>query len=51
MSNNEMELIEMIHKNDNPGHAMMIATEIIIAFLKQHGSFEAPSAGSPEAPV
>ena len=43
MSKNEIELINMIRENDNPGLALMAAATIILGHLKQHGSFEEPS--------
>ena len=44
MTENELELIRIIRENDNPAEALMIATAIIIDFLKPHESSEAPSA-------
>ena len=44
MSNNEIELINMIRENDNPERALMAATLIILGFLKQHGSSEEQAA-------
>lgn len=35
MTENEMELINMIREADNPGQALMTAGVIIIGFLKQ----------------
>ena len=43
MSRNEMELIHLIREHDNSSQALMTATYIIIAFLKQHESSEEPS--------
>ena len=40
MSNNELELINMIRENDNPEQALMTATIIVLGYLKQHESFE-----------
>jgi hypothetical protein len=40
MTENEKELIKMIHENDNPEQALMTATAIILGFLKQLGSSE-----------
>ena len=42
MTDNEMELIKIIRENDNPEQALMAATVIILGFLKQHESSEAP---------
>ena len=39
MTDNEMELINIIRENDNPEQALMTATVIILGFLKQHESF------------
>ena len=44
MTNNEMELLNIIRENDNPGQALMTATLIILGFLKQHESSEEQSA-------
>ncbi len=38
MTENEMELINMIRENDNPGQALMTAAVIVLGFLKQTGS-------------
>jgi hypothetical protein len=40
MSNNEMELINIIRENDNPTQALTTAALIVLGFLKQHESFE-----------
>jgi hypothetical protein len=40
LSKNEIELINMIRENDNPGQALMVAATIILGFLEQHGSSE-----------
>ena len=49
MSKNEIELINMIRENDNPGQALMAATLIILGFLKQHGSSEEQAAADLQA--
>ena len=33
MSNNELELIELIRENDDPERALIVAAEIIIEYL------------------
>ena len=40
MSNNELELIELIRENDDPERALIVALEVIADYLAQHGSFE-----------
>ena len=40
MNENEIELINMIRENDNPGQALMTAALIVLGYLKQHGSSE-----------
>ena len=40
MTNNEIELMNMIRENDNPEQALLTATKIILDYLKQHGSSE-----------
>ena len=44
MSNNEIELINMIRENDNPEQALLTATKVILDYLKQHESSEAQAA-------
>ena len=44
MSNNEIELINMIRENDNPEQAAMVAIDIILMYLRQPESFEALAA-------
>lgn len=38
LGKNEIELIKMIRENDNPDNALLIATQVILEFLKLHGS-------------
>jgi hypothetical protein len=38
MTDNEKELIELIRQNNKPEEALLVATNIIIDFLKQHES-------------
>jgi hypothetical protein len=40
LSKNEIELINMVRENDNPGQALMTAATIILGYLKQHESSE-----------
>lgn len=40
MTNNEIELLNIIRENDNPPRALMTATLIILGYLKQHESSE-----------
>ena len=40
MTANEQELIKLIRENDKPEQALMMATAIILDFLKQHESSE-----------
>lgn len=49
MTNNEIELLELIRENDNPERALMAATLIVLGYLKQHGSFEEQAAACPRA--
>ena len=44
MTANEIELINLIRENDNPGQALMAAAVIILGYLKQHGSSEEQAA-------
>lgn len=49
MTNNEIELINLIRENDNPGLAFMTATLIVLGHLKQLESFEEQAAVVPQA--
>lgn len=40
MTNNEIELLNVIRESDNPEQAIIIAIDVIISYLKQHESFE-----------
>lgn len=40
MTDNEMELINIIRENDNPEIALVTAVETILLYLKQHGSYQ-----------
>lgn len=44
MTNNEIELMNMIRENDNPEQAAMTAIDIILKYLRQPESFEALAA-------
>lgn len=44
MTENEIELLNMIRENDHPEQALMAAAVIILGFLKQHESSEAQAA-------
>ena len=50
MSQNDIELIELIRENDNPEQALMTAAKVILGFLKQHGSSEEQAAAVPAVP-
>lgn len=43
MTENEIELINLIRENDNPEQALMTATVIVLGFLKQLESSEEQS--------
>ena len=43
MTENEKELIRLVRENDNPEQALMMATVIILDFLKQHELNSKPS--------
>lgn len=47
MTKNEAELIKLIHENDNPEQALMVATLIVLGYLKQHESFAEQAAACP----
>lgn len=40
MTNNELELLNLIRESDNPEQALCMAIEIIIKYLEQPESFE-----------
>lgn len=44
LQENEIELLNMIRENNNPGLALMTATIVILGFLKQHESSAEPVA-------
>ena len=48
MTPNEIELINIIRTSENP-NALDVAVSVIIDYLKQHESSEAPSADVPPA--
>lgn len=43
MTDIETELITLIRENESPEQALITAAEIIISYLKQHGSYQEPS--------
>lgn len=46
MTDNQIELLNIIRENDNPEQALMAAAVIILGFLKQHESSEAQAAAA-----
>ncbi len=42
MTENEIELINIVREHDNPVRAMMVAIKIIISYLMQHESSPRP---------
>ena len=44
MSNNEIELINMVRENDNPGLALNTAVVIVLGYLRQLESSEEQAA-------
>jgi hypothetical protein len=44
MTANEIELINLIRDNENPEKALTTAVEVILIYLKQHGSSEGQAA-------
>lgn len=51
MSQKEMELIDIIYNDKNPGEALMIAIETIIDFLEQPGSCQEPYPACSQEPA
>lgn len=47
----EAELIGLIREHENPGRALQVAAEVILTYLKQHGSSATPAAADPPAPA
>lgn len=43
MTNNERELLNIIHQHSNPTQALEIAFNTILAFLEQDGSYQEQS--------
>ena len=43
MTKNELELLKIIHENDNKEQAILVAVSIITSFLEQCESSQAPS--------
>lgn len=46
MTNNQIELLNIIRENDNPTRALMTAIDIILLSLVQPESYPAPSSVS-----
>lgn len=46
MTENELELLSIIHESDNREDAIVTAVKTILSFLEQHESYQAPSADS-----
>ena len=48
MTDNERELLDMIRNHKNPEEALKGAISVILAYLSQHESSEAPSFSVPQ---
>ena len=48
MTDNEMELINMIRNHDDAEHALITATNIIISYLTLHGSYQEQAPACPQ---
>lgn len=44
MTNNEMELVDLVRNHSNPTQAILIAIDTITSFLRQLESSQAPNA-------
>lgn len=42
MTENEMELINIVREQDDPVQALRVAIETILSYLKQRGSYSTP---------
>lgn len=40
MTNNEIELLNVIRESDNPEQAILVAIDVILSYLEQHESSE-----------
>lgn len=49
LTENNVELIKMIRESNDPEQALLTATLVILDFLAQHESSQAPSAVCPAA--
>ena len=49
ISENEMELLNMIRENDNPALALNAAVVIVLGYLGQHGSSEGQASADLQA--
>lgn len=48
MTANEIELINLIRDNENPGQALTTAVDIILLYLTLHGSSEVQAVAAPQ---
>ena len=51
MTENEIELINLIRENDNPEKAILTAVDTILSFLVQQKSFEARASAVTQEPA
>ena len=49
MTENEMELMNLIHENDNPEKALTTAVDVILLYLTLHGSSESQASADLQA--
>ena len=47
MTENELELIRILHENDNPDDALAVAVEVITSYLAQLESSEGQAVAGP----
>lgn len=51
MTNNELDLLNLIRESENPEQSLHIAIEIILSYLEQHESFGEPSVAYLPEPI
>lgn len=47
MTENEIKLIRIIREQDSPVRALVVAIDVIVSYLMQHGSSPKPSPVAP----
>ena len=51
MTETEKKLLDLVRESGDPEQAILIAISVVLDYLSQHGSYQAPSPDAPQEPA